>query len=71
MRARGMTPALNTNGYLLTRALIDALNDAGLYALQLSLDNLTPNAVSKKSPGASRCAASCGCSPSTRASACA
>ena len=49
VRARGMTPALNTNGYLLTRALIDALNDAGLYALQLSLDNLTPNAVSKKS----------------------
>ncbi len=49
VRDRGMTPALNTNGYLLTRALVDALNDAGLYALQLSLDNLTPNDVSKKS----------------------
>ena len=49
VRARGMTPALNTNGYLLTRATIVALADAGLYALQLSLDNVTPNQVSKKS----------------------
>lgn len=49
VRDRGMTPALNTNGYLLTAARIDALNDAGLYALQLSLDNLTPSAISKKS----------------------
>lgn len=49
VRERGMTPFLNTNGFLLTRAWIDALNDAGLHAMQLSVDNVTPNAVSKKS----------------------
>lgn len=49
VRARGLTPAMNTNGYLLTRERIRALDAAGLYALQLSLDNLTPNAISKKS----------------------
>jgi hypothetical protein len=48
VRARAMTPALNTNGFLLTRSHIDALNRAGLYAMQLSLDALTPNAVTKK-----------------------
>lgn len=46
---RGMTPFLNTNGYLLTRKIIEALNDAGLYGLQLSIDNAKPNAISKKS----------------------
>ena len=49
VRERGMTPFLNTNGYLLTRKLINQLNDAGLYGLQLSIDNATPNAVSNKS----------------------
>jgi MoaA/NifB/PqqE/SkfB family radical SAM enzyme len=44
-----MTPFLNTNGYLLTRDWVEALNAAGLYALQLSVDNVTPNDVSKKS----------------------
>ena len=44
----GMTGALNTNGFLLTPALVDALNDAGLYALQISLDAVSPNAVTKK-----------------------
>jgi len=48
-RARGMEPLLNTNGYLLTRATVEALNQAGLYAMQLSIDNARPNAVSKKS----------------------
>jgi MoaA/NifB/PqqE/SkfB family radical SAM enzyme len=47
--ARDMVPFLNTNGYLLTRRWIDALGDAGLYALQISVDNATPNAVSMKS----------------------
>ena len=46
---RGMTPFLNTNGYLLTREIIEGLNAAGLYGLQLSIDNARPNAVSKKS----------------------
>jgi MoaA/NifB/PqqE/SkfB family radical SAM enzyme len=49
VRARGMTPFLNTNGYLLTEAWIDRLNRAGLYALQISVDNVTPNDVSMKS----------------------
>jgi MoaA/NifB/PqqE/SkfB family radical SAM enzyme len=49
VRAKGMTPLLNTNGYLLTRELIDQLNEAKLYGLQLSIDNAKPNAVSKKS----------------------
>lgn len=49
VRARGMTPLLNTNGYLLTRKLIEQLNEAGLYGMQLSIDNARPNEVSKKS----------------------
>jgi MoaA/NifB/PqqE/SkfB family radical SAM enzyme len=49
VRARGMTPFLNTNGYLLSEAWIERLNRAGLYALQISVDNVTPNEISKKS----------------------
>lgn len=47
--ARGMTPVMNTNGFLLTRERITALGEAGLYALQLSIDNVTPNETSVKS----------------------
>jgi MoaA/NifB/PqqE/SkfB family radical SAM enzyme len=49
VRERGMTPFLNTNGYLLTVEWIERLNRAGLHALQISVDNVTPNATSKKS----------------------
>ena len=49
VRARGMTAALITNGYLLSRARIRELNDAGLEYLQISLDNVNPDDVSKKS----------------------
>jgi MoaA/NifB/PqqE/SkfB family radical SAM enzyme len=49
VRARRMVPFLNTNGYLLTRRWIDALNAADLYALQISVDNVIPNDVSNKS----------------------
>ena len=49
VRERGMTPFLNTNGYLLTQDWIERLNRAGLYGLQISIDNVTPNAVSMKS----------------------
>lgn len=45
---RGVTPALNTNGFLLSRKLIEDLNQAGLYAMQLSIDSLVPNAVTMK-----------------------
>ena len=49
VREKGMTPFLNTNGYLLTKQIIDGLNEAGLYGMQLSIDNAKPNDVSKKS----------------------
>ena len=49
VRERKMTPFLNTNGFLLSREIIDALNDAGLFAMQISIDNVRPNAISKKS----------------------
>lgn len=49
VRERGMVPFLNTNGYLLTRDWIDRMNRAGLYGMQISIDNVTPNSVSKKS----------------------
>ncbi|MBS2024211.1 MAG: radical SAM protein [Deltaproteobacteria bacterium] len=49
VRDFGMTPAMNTNGFLLTREWIDALNDAGLYAMQVSVDGVLPNADSVKS----------------------
>jgi len=49
VREKGMTPFLNTNGYLLTKQIIEGLNDAGLYGMQLSIDNAKPNDISKKS----------------------
>jgi MoaA/NifB/PqqE/SkfB family radical SAM enzyme len=48
-RHRGMIASLITNGYLLSRERIRALNQAGLEHLQISIDNLEPDAVSKKS----------------------
>jgi MoaA/NifB/PqqE/SkfB family radical SAM enzyme len=49
IRQRGMVAALITNGYLLTREKIQKLNQAGLEYLQLSIDNVNPDDVSKKS----------------------
>src|SRR5688572_20371954 len=49
VRAKGMVPFLNTNGYLLTREWIERLNRAGLFGMQISIDNVTPNATSNKS----------------------
>jgi len=49
IRRRGMLSGLLTNGYLLTRERIEALNDAGLDQLQISVDNVEPDEVSKKS----------------------
>ena len=49
IRQRKMIAALNTNGYLLTRERIVELGRAGLYAMQISVDNVTPNEISKKS----------------------
>jgi MoaA/NifB/PqqE/SkfB family radical SAM enzyme len=49
IRARGMIATLITNGYLLTRERIPQLNAAGLDHLQISIDNVMPDEISKKS----------------------
>jgi MoaA/NifB/PqqE/SkfB family radical SAM enzyme len=49
IRHHGMIAGMITNGYLLTPKKIQALNDAGLEHLQISIDNLEPDEVSMKS----------------------
>jgi MoaA/NifB/PqqE/SkfB family radical SAM enzyme len=49
IRQRGAIATLITNGYLLTRDRIARLNRAGLDHLQISIDNVVPDEVSKKS----------------------
>jgi MoaA/NifB/PqqE/SkfB family radical SAM enzyme len=49
IRERGAIATLITNGLLLTPTRIRALNRAGLDYLQISIDNLVPDEVSKKS----------------------
>jgi MoaA/NifB/PqqE/SkfB family radical SAM enzyme len=49
IRDRGMIAGLITNGYYLSPKRIDALNRAGLDYLQISIDNVEPDDVSKKS----------------------
>jgi MoaA/NifB/PqqE/SkfB family radical SAM enzyme len=49
IRSHGMIAGLITNGYLLTPQRIQQLNDAGLDHLQISIDNVQPDEVSKKS----------------------
>src|SRR4029453_8251656 len=49
IRSRGMMAGLITNGYLLSPKRILALNDHGLDFLQISIDNVEPDEVSKKS----------------------
>ena len=49
IRKRGMVAGLITNGYLLTADRIERLNQVGLEWLQISIDNVTPDDVSKKS----------------------
>lgn len=49
IRSRGILAGLITNGYLLTEKRIQQLNDAGLDHLQISIDNVQPDEVSKKS----------------------
>ena len=48
-RRHGMIAGLITNGYLLTAERIQRLNGAGLEHLQISIDNVLPDDVSKKS----------------------
>lgn len=49
VRDRGMVPVMNSNGYLLSRDRIVALGEAGLFALQISVDNVEPTDVTVKS----------------------
>ena len=49
IRQRGLIATLITNGYLLSRDRIRRLNRAGLDHLQISIDNVMPDEVSKKS----------------------
>ncbi len=49
IRKNGMMAGLITNGYLLVKDRIEQLNRAGLEYLQISIDNVQPDDVSKKS----------------------
>jgi MoaA/NifB/PqqE/SkfB family radical SAM enzyme len=49
IRRRGMIAGLITNGFYLTPEKIKKLNRAGLEYLQISIDNVEPDEVSKKS----------------------
>ena len=49
IRRRGMVAGLITNGFFLNKERIQRLNEAGLEHLQISIDNVMPDEVSKKS----------------------
>src|SRR5712675_919100 len=49
IRSNGAIAGMITNGYLLVAERIKRLNDAGLDHMQISIDNVLPDDVSKKS----------------------
>ena len=49
MRRTGAIAGMITNGYLLNVERIERLNRAGLDHMQISIDNLEPDEISKKS----------------------
>jgi MoaA/NifB/PqqE/SkfB family radical SAM enzyme len=49
IRRHGIIATVITNGYPLTRTRITRLNRAGLDSLQISIDNVSPDEVSRKS----------------------
>jgi MoaA/NifB/PqqE/SkfB family radical SAM enzyme len=49
IHGHGIVAMITTNGYLLTEELIETLNEAGLQALQVSIDNVEPDESSAKS----------------------
>jgi MoaA/NifB/PqqE/SkfB family radical SAM enzyme len=49
IRKTGALAGMITNGYLLNKERIERLNKAGLDHMQISIDNVMPDAVSKKS----------------------
>ncbi|MEP6604100.1 MAG: radical SAM protein, partial [Spartobacteria bacterium] len=48
-RELGFATSLTTNGFLLTREKLRALEEAGLQVMQISVDRMTPSAITKKS----------------------
>ncbi len=48
-REIGLATSLTTNGFLLTRELLQQLDDAGLQVMQISVDRMTPSEVTRKS----------------------
>jgi len=48
-RELGFATSLTTNGFLLTRKLVRELEDAGLQVMQISVDRMTPSAITRKS----------------------
>ena len=48
-RELGFATSLTTNGFLLTRHLVNQLEEAGLQVMQISVDRMTPSAITKKS----------------------
>jgi len=48
-RQLGFGTSLTTNGFLLTRKLLAELEEAGLQVMQISVDRMTPSAITKKS----------------------
>ena len=48
-RELGFATSLTTNGFLLTRERLRDLEEAGLQVMQISVDRMTPSAITKKS----------------------
>ncbi len=48
-RELGFATSLTTNGFLLTREKVKQLEEAGLQVMQISVDRMTPSAITKKS----------------------
>jgi MoaA/NifB/PqqE/SkfB family radical SAM enzyme len=48
-RQIGLATSLTTNGFLLSKALVTALDAAGLEVMQISVDRMTPSEVTRKS----------------------
>ena len=55
IRGRGMMAGLITNGYFLVPKRIKDLNEAGLDFLQISIDNIEPDEVSRSASLSMRC----------------
>ena len=48
-RAIGLATSLTTNGFLLTKTLVQDLDEAGLEVMQVSVDRMTPSTITRKS----------------------